>query len=1165
MVDAIRIEDRESAFSKRLSTFALRNLYHPDLEEFLDDAFDAFSEKITLIINEIFLTKVICCLVFECIKPIAENIDTGENTNTVERKTLYFYCQSDIVDLDTDLLKWYHDNVVDILKKRFEDFEMNGSGWTVDKIKELIVEVNQFDPFCGGTYIALPKFLRDKKAIVNVENNDNECFKWAILSYLFPKTQNPNRVSHYVPYANALNFDGLQFPMSVSNISRFERLNPEFSIHVYGFDEKSKLINVIRLAKSMRRHHVNLLLLCESKYNQSETKWHYCWIKNFSRLMSSQISSNDHLMFFCFRCLQHFTSELNLKRHDEDCQQLNKCKIVMPEAGKNDIIEFCSLEKQLEVPFIIYADIESLLVKTNERLSKNGTINAFQEHEVYSIGYYLKCRYDNCLSKYKSYRGANCVEWFVTQLKQISGYLEPILNSTVPMNMTQEDFELFEAANVCHICKKDFTELEAKIRDHSHLTGKYRGAAHSSCNLQYQESKTVPVVFHNLSGYDSHFFIKKLAVGFAGDLTIIPINDQLYISFTKAVKNSKKNDWRKLFKYKFLDSFRFMASSLDKLSSYLPSEKKKVLKSVFVNLDEKRLALLERKGVFPYDYVDSWGKLKETCLPPKDAFYNRLSDSNISDDDYKFAMSVWQTFNIKTLGDYSDLYLQTDILLLADVFENFRDSCLHLYGLDPAHYYTAPGFSWDAMLKYTKVNIELLTDIEMLLFVEKGIRGGISQCSKRYAKANNKYLPDYDVMKPSSYIMYLDVNNLYGHAMMNSLPLNGFKWCDTADLAETINTPDDSPIGYILEVDLHYPKELHGKHKDYPLCAETRSAPYSKHKKLLLTLYDKEKYVIHYKMLKMVLLQGLKVTCIHRILQFNQSAWLAPYIAFNTEQRTKATNEFEKNLYKLMSNAVYGKTMENLRKRVDINLKTEWEGRYGARALISHPTFKRRTIFDEELVAIEMHKTQILMNKPIIIGMAILDISKVVMLDFHYNYMKPKYGVNCEVLYTDTDSFVYEIFCNDFYQDIKDDISKYDTSDYPPNNVYGIELKNKKVPGLMKDEANGKCITEFVGLRSKMYSIRIAGKDAIKKSKGVKKYVLTNKITFDDYLACITNNCTYNATQNSIRSIRHMVFTIEQNKISLSPFDDKRRILLEVNPNISAIQTLPWGHYSLQE
>jgi hypothetical protein len=299
------------------------------------------------------------------------------------------------------------------------------------------------------------------------------------------------------------------------------------------------------------------------------------------------------------------------------------------------------------------------------------------------------------------------------------------------------------------------------------------------------------------------------------------------------------------------------------------------------------------------------------------------------------------------------------------------------------------------------------------------------------------------------------------------------------------------------------------------------------------------------------------MTKIHRVLQFYQSPWLKPYIELNTQQRTIAKNEFEKNLYKLMSNAVYGKTMENVRSRVDIQLKSKWEGRYGACTLISRPNFKKRKIFSEDLVAIEMSKVEILMNKPIAIGMSVLDISKLKMYNFHYNYMIPKYGGNCEVLYTDTDSFIYKISCDDFYSDMKKDLHHYDTSDYGANNLHQMPLKNKKVPGLMKDENNGKCMTEFVGLRSKMYSVRVDGEDAIKKAKGVKKYILSNHIVFNDYLNCVQNNDVIHKTQNTIRSKLHNVYSIEQNKIVLSPHDDKRCIL-ENN-----IDTLPWGHYKI--
>lgn len=263
------------------------------------------------------------------------------------------------------------------------------------------------------------------------------------------------------------------------------------------------------------------------------------------------------------------------------------------------------------------------------------------------------------------------------------------------------------------------------------------------------------MIFHNLSGYDSHLFIKELANNFKGRISLIPENKEKYISFVKHIDGSDIN-------FRFIDSFRFMPSSLDKLASYL--EKIDIAEKEFkINYTDAQIELLKRKGVFPYDHIASLENLEETSLPDKECFYSKLYDSEISEQDYQHAQTVWESFNIQTLGEYSDLYLKTDVLLLADVFENFRTNCLKAYELDPAHYYTTPGFTWDAMLKYTGIKLELLTDIDMLLFIERGIRGGISQCSNRYAEANNPYMSSgYDETKESKYLMYYDVNNLYG-------------------------------------------------------------------------------------------------------------------------------------------------------------------------------------------------------------------------------------------------------------------------------------------------------------------------------------------------------------------------------------------------------------------
>ena len=306
----------------------------------------------------------------------------------------------------------------------------------------------------------------------------------------------------------------------------------------------------------------------------------------------------------------------------------------------------------------------------------------------------------------------------------------------------------------------------------------------------------------------------------------------------------------------------------------------------------------------------------------QDKFYSGLSNERITDGDYLHAQQVWDTFNCATLGSYHDIYLQTDVLLLADIFENFRRTALSNYNLDPVHYYTLPGYSWDCLLKCTNIELEQITEANMYLFIEKGLRGGISMVSHRHAIANNRYMQNFDPSQPDSYLMYLDSNNLYGWAMSQPMPTGGFQWVNYTD--QILETPADADQGFILEVDLDYPTSLHAEHNDYPLASEQMAvtkemmSPYQQKlvedlelgtasfncKKLVPNLMRKTRYVVHYRNLQLYLSLGLRLSKVHKVLQFNQSPWMTPYIHKNTQLRTQAKNDFEKDLYKLMNNAV---------------------------------------------------------------------------------------------------------------------------------------------------------------------------------------------------------------------------------------------------------------------
>ncbi|XP_070153685.1 uncharacterized protein [Polyergus mexicanus] len=662
----------DTAFENRILTGAVINADYIEPRQFLEDAKDIVLEHVQKVMERHNNVKV--NTVFNG-KFVSGDKSANKSVNTRNYELFR----------TSDLHEWYERRVVEPTLASLEEFQERDSGWALSRILDLTVNINKYNPMRAGCHIKLPREITMKRAVINVQSKDNACFAWAVVATLHPAEDHVYRESSYPHYTTVLNLQDIEFPMTLSQIKKFE-LHNNISINVYCIEKENNIVP-IRLSEQKKDRHVNLLYM-----QDSQDVGHFAWIKNLSRLVSSQWSCGKRRQYIC--------------------------------------------DRKERLPFVVYADLECVLRKTDG--DPMASTYTFQHHQVFSVAYYV------------------------------------------------------------------------------HL-------------------------FHNLSDYDSHFIIEEIATAFEGSINVLPITKE---------------------------------------------------------------------------------KLHDTCLPPRESFYSSLTGDTVSESNYAHAENVWKRFSVRTLGVYSDLYLKTDVLLLADVFENFRNKCIESYGLDPAYYYTLSGYTWDAMLKHTNITFELLTDIDMVMFIERGIRGGLSQCSGRYARANNKYMPSYDPSKPSSYMMYFDVNNLYGWAMCQPLPYADFRWVDDISDFDVSAIASDSTTGYILEVDLEYPQHLHDAHADLPFCPTRDKPPGKRQDKLLATLYDKKRYVIHYSNLQQCMRHGLRIAKIHRVLQFAQSAWLRDYIELNTRFRTRATNDFEKNLYKLMNNAVFGKTMENVRNHVDVKLLT---------------------------------------------------------------------------------------------------------------------------------------------------------------------------------------------------------------------------------------------------
>ena len=508
------LKQSSSSLKKFATQYVIEGREGYDPQTFLSDV----KREVTTLLENNRKTKV--KLILRCIME-KTNIADGQ---TIEQPAAF---HSDVeVNLEGTDVNELYDTIIDKVMENIANFQMQGSNWTFKSIMALEIHTVAYEPLRGSSYIPLPRALATRKAIINLKNEDDECFRWAVLRAMNPTDKNPQRIDKNLKSKrDQINMDGIEFPVSLKSIDKVEKQNPSISINVFGYED---CVYPLRVSKVVDKTAINLLLISDDE------KQHYCLIENMSRLLSSQTSNQQHTSHYCMKCLNPFKTQEALSKHIDYCYSNEAVKVDMPE--EKTTISFKNIQKSMRMPFIVYADFESFIkpIDTCEPNPTKSYTKQYQKHTPSSFCYYIKCFDDNVYTKdpvtyTAKTNDEDVAQKFVEMLEEDVKKIYKI--PAKEMIFGEKEREDFERATECWICQGKL-KGDDRVRDHCHYTGKYRGAAHNKCNLRYKKPSFIPVVFHNLSGYDSHLFIKNLGAS-QGNIKCIPNNEEKYISFTK--------------------------------------------------------------------------------------------------------------------------------------------------------------------------------------------------------------------------------------------------------------------------------------------------------------------------------------------------------------------------------------------------------------------------------------------------------------------------------------------------------------------------------------------------------------------------------------------------------------------------------------------------------
>ena len=755
------------------------------------------------------------------------------------------------------------------LDEKMANYSSHGSNWTIQRIIKVGFIFTRHDDMCriaGQSYIPLPASLDGpKKGLVNPQNkHDNMCFVYAILAvakYDMIRDGNRHRVSNYTEFLNELVYNEDSMPMRIAAIPKFERQNPQYRINVMRYtavgedsddnedkeaeeeDEKEVYSNphVALIYRSrnndMNAQVINLLLL------ESEKTFHYVGVVNLNNLLNTHKGHKRIQSRWCTNCLHGFGLQSALDKHRVLCEssKVGATACVMPDKVE---LKFSDLHKTVSPAYVVYADFESLLVPQVDD-EKRPQIHLPAAAAYLMISATSVDIQSPAPTVYKDFYGPNCIVDFLTSLEEQAKVVYDWYREFGDIEMlplTDVELSDFTSSTHCYLCNNKFNN--DKVKDHDHFTGHFVGAACNECNLARRHSSKMPflpIVFHNLRGYDMHHIVRHAIDKFpAWNLTCIPQSSEKFLSLTAYIKGRAS--------LRFIDSYQFLNAPLSRLVTNLDKDNDLLLTNNLSNLPDY---VRNSKGIFPYSFAKTFNELEQAAdsLPSIDAFYDVLTERvTVTQQDHEVACRIWRDVGCRNLKDYMMTYLKLDVFLLADVFEAFRYTVINEdNGLDLLHFYSIPGLSWSSALKSMNRPLQLLDDPTMYQFFESGIRGGMTFVNKHHVTANER-----------TSMLYIDINNLYGWALSRKLPCSDFTWIVDDDqlLYDLVHVKlpfmdvAQCDVGYLFEVDLHTPHHLHDKLDQLPPAPITQPPPGSKVCKLLLTHEDKSHYLVHFALLQ---------------------------------------------------------------------------------------------------------------------------------------------------------------------------------------------------------------------------------------------------------------------------------------------------------------------------